>query len=134
MCLQSPAVPSDPRSSSHEFGRDRRLESTPTLKIPELSPSFQYFDHTGAGGSEEHVRNVPPETDAAARKSWMKARWSERQSAEANRFRDFVIARYGEERGKAVKFAETFEFCEYGSRPTGEEIRRLFPFFKDHDQ
>ena len=36
---------------------------------------------------------------------------------------------YGEERGKAVKHAEAFELCEYGSRPSGDELRRLFPFF-----
>ena len=83
----------------------------------------------GASGSEEHVRSVPPEVDPTARKAWLKARWSERQSGEANRSRDVLTRLYGDERGKAVKFAETFELCEYGSRPSPEEIRRLFPFF-----
>lgn len=83
----------------------------------------------GASGNEELVRSVPPEADPKARKAWLKARWSERQTAEANRFRDVLTRLYGEERGKAVKFAETFELCEYGSRPTPEEIKRLFPFF-----
>ncbi len=32
-------------------------------------------------------------------------------------------------RGDAVKNAEAFEICEYGSRPTEAELRRLFPFF-----
>ena len=27
---------------------------------------------------------------------------------------------------KAVKYAETFELCEYGSRPNADEIKRLF--------
>jgi LmbE family N-acetylglucosaminyl deacetylase len=83
----------------------------------------------GASGSEEHVRSVPPEAEPTARKAWLKARWSERQTAEANRFRDVLTRLYGEERGKAVKYAETFELCEYGSRPSPEEIKRLFPFF-----
>ncbi|HEY2252188.1 MAG TPA: PIG-L family deacetylase [Planctomycetaceae bacterium] len=87
----------------------------------------------GASGSEEHVRSVPPENDPAARKAWLKARWSERQSAEANRFRDVLTRLYGEERGKAVKFAETFELCEYGSRPSADELKRLFPFFGNAD-
>ena len=52
-----------------------------------------------------------------------------RQSAEANKARDVLIRLYGEQRGKAVKHAETFEICEYGSRPSGDELRRLFPFF-----
>jgi LmbE family N-acetylglucosaminyl deacetylase len=83
----------------------------------------------GASGNEELVRSLPPETDPPARKTWLRARWSERQAAEANRFRDVLTRLYGEERGKAVKFAETFELCEYGSRPNADEIRRLFPFF-----
>lgn len=83
----------------------------------------------GASGSEEHVRNVPPERDPGARKAWLKTRWGNRQSAEANQARDVLIRLYGEERGKAVKYAETFEICEYGSRPNAEELKRLFPFF-----
>ncbi len=83
----------------------------------------------GANGSEEHVRNVPPENNPAARKAWLKEHWSKRQTAEANRFRDVLTRLYGEDRGKAVKHAETFEICEYGSRPTGDDIKRLFPFF-----
>ena len=62
---------------------------------------------------------------------WLKEKWSARQSAEANRFRDVRVRRYGEEKGKAVRFAETFEICEYGRRPNAEEMRRLFPFFPE---
>lgn len=34
---------------------------------------------------------------------------------------------YGTEKGEQVKFAESFEVCEYGSRPTDGDIQRLFP-------
>lgn len=84
----------------------------------------------GASGSEEFVRTqVPPESDHAARKKWLKDRWSSRQAREAERFRDKLIQLYGDERGKAVRFAEAFEICEYGRQPTAAEIRELFPFF-----
>lgn len=99
---------------------------TKLAAIHEL-PSQAY--EGGANGSAEHVRGIPPESDPSARKAWLKERWSNRQSAEANKARDVLIQLYGEERGKAVKHAETFEICEYGSRPTGDELRRLFPFF-----
>jgi hypothetical protein len=56
-------------------------------------------------------------------------RWERRQGGEATRFRDALIQWYGPERGKAVKFAEAFEICEYGRRPDAKEIRQLFPFF-----
>ena len=99
---------------------------TKLAAIHEL-PSQAY--EGGASGSEEFVRSIPPEADPTARKAWLRARWSERQAGEANRFRDVLTRLYGEDRGKAVKFAETFELCEYGSRPSPEDIQRLFPFF-----
>jgi len=37
---------------------------------------------------------------------------------------------YGAEAGAAVKHAEAFELCEYGSKPSKDQLRILFPFFK----
>ena len=34
-----------------------------------------------------------------------------------------------EEGAKGVKFAEAFEICEYGRRPSKDDLGRLFPFF-----
>lgn len=99
---------------------------TKLAAIHEL-PSQAY--EGGANGSEEHVRSIPPESKPDARKAWLKDRWSSRQRAEADKSRELLIRLYGEERGKGVKYAETFELCEYGSRPSGDELRRLFPFF-----
>lgn len=83
----------------------------------------------GANGSEEHVQSVPPASDEAGRRAWLKRRWGARQGSEAEKYRDLLIKFYGEEKGKAVKYAETFEVCEYGRRPTMEEIKQLFPFY-----
>jgi hypothetical protein len=52
-----------------------------------------------------------------------------RQGGEANRFRDALVKWYGPEEGKAVKYAEAFEICEYGRKPGDAEVRKLFPFF-----
>jgi LmbE family N-acetylglucosaminyl deacetylase len=82
----------------------------------------------GASGSESFVRSVPPASDDAGRRAWLKERWQSRQSAEAQRARAALTQWYGEEKGKAVKYCEAFEICEYGRKPTTEEIRRLFPF------
>ena len=83
----------------------------------------------GANGSEEHVRSVPPASDVAGRKAWLRERWADRQSREATKFREALVKWYGEERGKKVKYAEAFEICEYGRRPSPEELKKLFPFF-----
>jgi N-acetylglucosamine malate deacetylase 1 len=86
----------------------------------------------GANGSEEYVQTrVPPESDPEARRAWLKQRWSARQGGLANRYRDSLIEWYGDERGKEVQFAEAFEICEYGRRPSPAEIRTLFPFFDE---
>ncbi len=90
-------------------------------------PSQHY--EGGAVGSEEYVKNVPPASDEAGRKSWLMARWDARQSSEANRFRETLIKWYGPEKGAAIKYAEAFEICEYGRQPSREEIKVLFPFF-----
>jgi hypothetical protein len=29
----------------------------------------------------------------------------------------------------SIRHAEAFEVCEYGSRPSEQDLRRLFPFF-----
>ena len=50
-----------------------------------------------------------------------------RQSAAiANQYRDRLVAMYGEERGRAVKYAEAFELCEYGRQAPPEELKKLF--------
>ena len=36
---------------------------------------------------------------------------------------------YGKERGDKVRHAEAFEVCEYGTRPSPEQLKKLFPFF-----
>jgi N-acetylglucosamine malate deacetylase 1 len=50
-------------------------------------------------------------------------------AATAERFRAKLVERYGAERGAQVRHAEAFEICEYGRRPSEQEIRSLFPFF-----
>lgn len=85
----------------------------------------------GASGSAEYVaKDVPPAADEVARRAWLKRRWGARQSSEAEKYRDLLVKLYGEEKGRAVKYAETFEVCEYGRRPSAAEIRHLFPFYQ----
>jgi LmbE family N-acetylglucosaminyl deacetylase len=75
----------------------------------------------------ETVRSVPK--DPAARRTWLAAKHGARYAAVADQYRDALIRWYGPEKGRAVKYAEAFEICQYGRRPTVEELRQLFPFF-----
>lgn len=76
---------------------------------------------------EDYEAEVPK--DAEARKTWLKKRIEAHYGAAADRFRQKLIDLLGPEQGKAVKFAEAFEVCEYGSQPDQDELLRIFPFF-----
>ena len=65
----------------------------------------------------------------AERKTWLRGRLARRYGLTADRFRFQLIGLLGKTDGNAVKTAEAFEVCEYGSQPTKEELLRLFPFF-----
>jgi LmbE family N-acetylglucosaminyl deacetylase len=67
--------------------------------------------------------------DPAERLTWTRNRTQGRNASIADRFRSKLVEELGEERGRAVKAAEAFELCEYGSQPSKEEMKRLFPFF-----
>ncbi len=105
------------------------LDEVFDLKVEALHELESQTYEGGASGSEEFVKTVPPANDVTGRKAWLKQRWHDRQSREAEKFRESLIQLYGEERGKAVKYAEAFELCEYGRRPSPAELKQLFPFF-----
>jgi len=65
------------------------------------------------------------------RLAWTRKRAERRYGGLADRFRVKLIDLLGEEKGKAVKYAEAFEVCEYGSQPTRDQLMRIFPFFGD---
>jgi LmbE family N-acetylglucosaminyl deacetylase len=64
----------------------------------------------------------------AERRAWIAERFGRhfRPIAETNR--DKLVQRYGDEKGRGVRYAEAFEICEYGTQPKPEELKRLFPF------
>jgi LmbE family N-acetylglucosaminyl deacetylase len=51
-----------------------------------------------------------------------------RYAASANQYRDALVKHYGEQRGRSVRYAQAFEVCEYGRQPSGDELKRMFPF------
>ena len=44
-----------------------------------------------------------------------------RSAALADKYRDRLIELYGEEKGRAIVYAEAFEISEYGRQPSEEE-------------
>jgi hypothetical protein len=86
----------------------------------------QFFEGGCCSGITE-LPDTPEET--AARKQEVQQGFDRRFRATANRFRDKLAQLYGEDRARNIEYAEAFEICEYGSQPTEEQIRELFPFF-----
>lgn len=69
------------------------------------------------------LKSVPAGADE--RKAWLrKSRGGEPNAA----VRESLTRWYGAEKGNAVRHAEAFEICEYGTRPDEAMIRKLFPF------
>src|SRR5262249_12875425 len=64
------------------------------------------------------------------RLEWTRDRAEKRYGGVANRVRKRLPDLRGADRAKAVKYAEAFEVCEYGTQPSKAELRRLFPFFE----
>ena len=84
----------------------------------------------GALGSERTLEQRHA-NDAERRRAWLAERRKAGEARTADRFRETLIKWYGPEKGKEVKYAEAFGICEYGRRPSAEQIRRLFPFFPE---
>lgn len=75
----------------------------------------------------DRLAEVPKEK--AERREWLAKDIRSAAEVIANKFRDKLIALYGEEKGSKIKYAEAFEDSEYGTRLSKENFPILFPFF-----
>ena len=64
-----------------------------------------------------------PKTEEA-RLNWLK-NW--RKPRLKDNVKQSLIKWYGADKANSIKYAESFEICEYGRKPSDEEIRKLFP-------
>ena len=75
---------------------------------------------------EEGILDQVPD-DEDARQSWLRNWYAQHVRPRADRFRDALIAAFGEARGRQMEFTEVYEISEYG-RPLDDLLRaRLFP-------
>jgi LmbE family N-acetylglucosaminyl deacetylase len=70
-----------------------------------------------------------PQNDAE-RPAFLLKLAQERTAAVANQYRDRLVALYGEERGRKVKYAEAFQLGQYGRQASLEELKGIFPMGK----
>lgn len=62
--------------------------------------------------------------DPAARKKWLS---QTRQPRVSDEVRAAAVKRYGLDESRKIQRYEAFELCEYGSRPSLEELSNMFP-------
>jgi len=71
------------------------------------------------------LEEVPEGADE--RREYMSKNWSGSITPDE---REALKKWYGKKKGSEIKYAESFEVCEYGRQPTEEEIMRLFPMLR----
>lgn len=80
--------------------------------------------------AEERIRwlweGITPESTDEEVRAVTHDRVPARAAKTAARFREELIARYGED-GGTIRFAEAFQICEYGAQMTMEDLNNLFP-------
>jgi LmbE family N-acetylglucosaminyl deacetylase len=74
---------------------------------------------------EGYSKEVPKNPDD--REKWLAKRYDVTLAAEVRKSLEYW---YGKEKAAEVKYAEAFEICEYGTQPSEEYIRKLFPMIK----
>jgi len=66
-----------------------------------------------------------------SRRKQVRANLANRYARQAEQYRATLAKFYGEEQARKIRYAQAFEVCEYGSQPSPEELKRLFPFFAE---
>ncbi|MFI5382585.1 MAG: PIG-L deacetylase family protein [Tepidisphaerales bacterium] len=104
------------------------IDSVIDKKLDALGLLESQFLEGGANGHEGLLPKTPEER--TARVAQVRAGFDGRYKAIAGRFRQELGQWYGDEQAKAIVHAEAFEICEYGRKPTKDELKKLFPFFE----
>lgn len=101
------------------------LDSVIEKKLDALVLIESQFVEGGANGSAASSPKTPEEKEA--KKAQLRESFKRRFAATADQGREKLIELYGQDAGSKVKYAESFEICEYGRRPSKAEILTMFP-------
>jgi LmbE family N-acetylglucosaminyl deacetylase len=103
------------------------IDAVMDKKLDALAVMVSQFYEGGALGSAA-LLPAEPEKQAERRRQ-VRAGHAARNQNLALRFRGKLAEWYGKDPSGKVQHAEAFEICEYGRRPSKEELAKLFPFF-----
>jgi LmbE family N-acetylglucosaminyl deacetylase len=103
------------------------IDSVIDKKLDGLDLLVSQFYEGGANGSADLMPSEPAKQ--TARRRQVREGFAMRNRDVAQRFRGKLAEWYGKDKAAKVQHAEAFEICEYGRRPSKEELVKLFPFF-----
>jgi LmbE family N-acetylglucosaminyl deacetylase len=96
---------------------------------PTLDALLEMVSQIHEGGANGDASLYP--SDAAGkqkRHDEVRKSLARRYAGGATQYRATLAKFYGAEKAKEIKYAQAFEICEYGRRPSMEELKKLFPF------
>jgi N-acetylglucosamine malate deacetylase 1 len=97
-------------------------------KLSAMAALESQFYEGGCNGGAHLVPDPRDPAKVAARKKQVRDEFVGYFSAPASKFRSSLAEAYGKDAAEKIKFAEVFEVCEYGRRPSKDELRKLFPY------
>jgi LmbE family N-acetylglucosaminyl deacetylase len=103
------------------------IDSVIEKKLDALDTLESQFYEGGANGSADLIPSDPAKQQERRRQ--VRAGMANRSKSIAQRYQPALVKWYGPDRAAQVQYAEVFEICEYGRRPSQAELKRLFPFF-----
>jgi hypothetical protein len=98
-----------------------RIDTIVAMLACHRSQCFEWLPYL-----EEGLDEVPPDKEGQI--AWLRAWFTEQVWPRADRFRQKLIAVYGERRGCEIEYAEVYEISEYAAPVDHATRRRLFPF------
>jgi len=131
ICPDTPPLHDNPAFFYYEDGFQRPNPFRPDVSIAIDDVFDKKIDALDAMVSQfyewlpwvDHTLDQVPK-DPVERKKWLASRREPRLSPAVRRT---LEKWYGADRAAQVKIAESFELCEYGRRPSDDELRKLFP-------
>jgi LmbE family N-acetylglucosaminyl deacetylase len=120
--------------SSDRFQRPNPFTADVAVSIDEvIEPTLDALlvmeSQIHEGGANGHAGLYP--ADASGRKRRhddVRSNLARRYAGQANSYRDALVKYYGESRGKQIRYAQAFEICEYGRRPSMDQLKQMLPF------
>jgi LmbE family N-acetylglucosaminyl deacetylase len=106
------------------------IDSVIDKKLDALALLESQFLEGGANGNESLIPKTPEQREK--RVADVRRGFDQRFRGIANRFRKELGQWYPKDQADKIQHAEAFEICEYGRRPDQQELKKLFPFFDQH--